>query len=261
MKKSLIFVFLLLTALVMTAACGTETPGENSEVTTAETSTSAASSATTSSSTSTAKRTTKTTTSTTVTTSTTSTAPAATAETTTTVRTEPPAPEPAPAPEPEYTEEPVEEAPYEEPAPQENTGGRYADTYQLQVAYYVNEERSAYGTEPLLYSDKLGEMAQLRANEIVELFSHQRPDGRSCFSVFTDNGIRYWAIAENIAAGQESPSSVVDAWMNSEMHRKNILSSDYKYIGVGNVSQGGMQYWVQIFADADGIDGFEIAGI
>ncbi|MBR2085582.1 MAG: CAP domain-containing protein [Oscillospiraceae bacterium] len=132
---------------------------------------------------------------------------------------------------------------------------RYADTSVLQVALLVNIEREKHGLAPLLYSDKLGEMAQVRANEILTAFGHTRPDGRSCFSIFDDFEIRYKCIAENIAAGQETPAVAVEWWMNSDAHRNNILNPDFRYIGVENVSQDGVQYWTQIFADADGLDG------
>ena len=74
---------------------------------------------------------------------------------------------------------------------------RYADTSVLQVALLVNIEREKHGLAPLLYSDRLGEMAQVRANEILTAFGHTRPDGRSCFSIFDDFEINYKCIAEN----------------------------------------------------------------
>jgi len=45
--------------------------------------------------------------------------------------------------------------------------------------------------------------------------------------------------------GQRTPEEVVKAWMNSEGHRKNILSANFNYIDVGYVSQG--NYWTQEF--------------
>ena len=135
---------------------------------------------------------------------------------------------------------------------------RYADTSVLQVALLVNIEREKHGLAPLLYSDKLGEMAQVRVNEILTIFGHTRPDGRSCFSIFDDFEINYKSIAENIAAGQETPAVAVEWWMNSDVHRNNILNPDFRYIGVGNVSQDDVQYWTQSFADTDGLDGYSV---
>lgn len=58
-------------------------------------------------------------------------------------------------------------------------------------------------------------------------------------------GISYRAAAENIAKGQTTPEAVVNAWWNSEGHRKNMLNSSYTQIGVGYVSDG--NYWTQMF--------------
>ena len=138
---------------------------------------------------------------------------------------------------------------------------RNADTPVLQVALLVNQEREKRGLVPLRYSDKLGELAQVRTNEITSVFEHTRPDGRSCFSIFDDYGIDYRCIAENIAAGQDTPEIAMEWWINSEGHRNNILNPDLRYIGVGNVSQDGVQYWTQIFADADGLDGYPVTAM
>jgi uncharacterized protein YkwD len=50
------------------------------------------------------------------------------------------------------------------------------------------------------------------------------------------NGLTQWAYGENIAWGMEklgTPESIVNAWMHSSGHRQNILSNDFREIGVG----------------------------
>jgi uncharacterized protein YkwD len=56
-------------------------------------------------------------------------------------------------------------------------------------------------------------------------------------------GISYGYAGENIAKGQRSPQEVMDAWMNSQGHRENILSPNFTMIGVGYYNG----YWVQEF--------------
>ena len=119
--------------------------------------------------------------------------------------------------------------------------------YANEVAVIVNKERSAKGLKPLRVLPKLQSAAQVRAEEITQVFDHQRPDGTSCFSVIEQFGIDYYYIGENIAAGQSSPERVMIAWMNSEGHRKNILDPDFLYIGVGVAQKGNTLYWSQIF--------------
>ena len=79
------------------------------------------------------------------------------------------------------------------------------------------------------------------------MFSHTRPDGRSCFTALTDLGISYGGAGENIAYGQSSPEEVMTAWMNSSGHRANILNSSFTKLGVGVYKSGNTIYWVQLF--------------
>jgi uncharacterized protein YkwD len=51
---------------------------------------------------------------------------------------------------------------------------------------------------------------------------------------------------ENVAVGQSSPEAVMQAWMTSIGHRRNILNPNYSYIGVGYVNAG-RPYWTQNF--------------
>ena len=121
------------------------------------------------------------------------------------------------------------------------------DSYVDEVIRIVNEERADNGLTPLEKREDLCRLADIRAKEIVQSFSHTRPDGRSCFSIIEDNNIPYYALGENIAMGQTTPEEVMDSWMNSSGHRENILSSDYNGIGVGCYESNGRLYWVQIF--------------
>lgn len=121
-------------------------------------------------------------------------------------------------------------------------------SYARQVAKLVNEERAKAGLHPLSFDAELASAAQIRANEIKTSFSHTRPDGRKFSSVLTDNGIRFTGAGENIAWGQKSPEHVMEAWMNSDGHRANILNAKFTKIGVGQYRDAaGRNYWVQLF--------------
>jgi uncharacterized protein YkwD len=174
-----------------------------------------------------------------------------------------PDPEPEPEPEPEEYTPPAEEEytppePVEEPAYEEENSGLWSpDTseYAVQVAMLVNQIRAENGLSQLRLSETLFEMAQVRCEEISGYFSHERPDGRSGFSIYDDYGVGYWFVAENIAAGQTDPQSVIDTWLSSPGHRANMLSDRIGFIGVGYVNVDGVNYWVQEFVDSDDLDG------
>lgn len=121
--------------------------------------------------------------------------------------------------------------------------------YAYQVFEIVNEERADNNRDELYWDDELAACAQERAEELVERFSHTRPDGTSCFTILKENDISYNAAGENIAYGQSGPEAVMNSWMNSSGHKANILSTKFGAIGVGCYQDGGTLYWVQLFTN------------
>ncbi len=120
-----------------------------------------------------------------------------------------------------------------------------ADTAAEQVLELVNKEREAAGVEPMTLDKELCAAAQIRAEEIASVFSHDRPDGSSCFSVLDGYSGQTWIRGENIAMGQRNSEEVMNSWMNSPGHKSNILNSDFTKLGVGYDSSHNT--WVQIF--------------
>ena len=76
-------------------------------------------------------------------------------------------------------------------------------------------------------------------------FNHTSPVYGSPFDMMKTFGISYRTAGENIAMGQRTPEEVVNAWMNSEGHRANILNASFTQIGMGYVAEG--NYWTQMF--------------
>ncbi len=117
----------------------------------------------------------------------------------------------------------------------------YAKTWEVLDA--INRERASAGVGALTMNPTLQAAAMQRAAELTVLYSHYRPDGSECFSAFS------WVrcAGENIAMGYSTSKSVMTAWMNSAGHRANILSADYKSVGVGCFLSNGRYHWVQVF--------------
>ena len=124
--------------------------------------------------------------------------------------------------------------------------------YEKQVLDLVNNERAKNGLSALEWSSELAVVARAHSQDMLErgFFSHTNPDGQSPFDRMRAAGISYRTAGENIAAGQRTPAEVVEAWMNSEGHRANILNASYTKLGVGYVSGNGAYstYWTQNFA-------------
>lgn len=115
------------------------------------------------------------------------------------------------------------------------------------VTELVNKERRSAGVGSVTLDDELSAAAQIRAEELVEFFSHDRPDGSSGFTVLTDQGITYTSCGENIASGQSTAKQVMNDWMSSAGHKNNILRKSFSRIGVGCYTDNGTTYWVQLF--------------
>ena len=115
-------------------------------------------------------------------------------------------------------------------------------SYEFQVLDLVNEERAKANLAPLVMDKDLYDAAQIRAKELETKFSHTRPDGSDGHKTTP----KMWG--ENIAAGYKTPEAVVTGWMNSDGHRKAILSNS-KSAGVGYYKGGGSfgVYWVLAF--------------
>lgn len=121
---------------------------------------------------------------------------------------------------------------------------------QAEAVQLLNELRAEVGLRALNWNpnSKLQAAARIRAQELEEKFSHTRPDGSSCFTIFEQYRISYRTCAENIAYGtQLSAAGVIELWRNSPGHYKNMTNADVTEIGLASWHSNGNVYWVQLF--------------
>ncbi|MEH7301312.1 CAP domain-containing protein [Neobacillus drentensis] len=162
-----------------------------------------------------------------------------------------PTPTPAPAPTPDQTTQASTTPVQQEPAQAETTTtseSTYSlSAYEQKVVDLTNQERAKNGLSALKVDLSLSKMARDKSQDMStnHYFSHTSPTYGSPFEMMKKYGITYRYAGENIAMGQRTPEEVVTAWMNSEGHRKNILSPNFTSIGVGYVADG--DYWTQEF--------------
>ncbi|MEY2191986.1 CAP domain-containing protein [Neobacillus sp. BF23-41] len=145
------------------------------------------------------------------------------------------------------TPQPVQQQPVTATPPSSTPTTSSLSAYEQKVVDLTNQERAKNGLSALKVDVTLSKMAHEKSRDMSAngYFSHTSPTYGSQFDMMKKYGITYRYAGENIAMGQRTPEEVVKAWMNSEGHRKNILSPNYNYIGVGYVSQG--NYWTQEF--------------
>ena len=142
------------------------------------------------------------------------------------------------------------------------SGGRAASTTQQQeVLTYINQARSkpcqcgstVYPAVPALTLDtQLNSASDKFALDMAtyNYFSHTGRDGSMPWDRMTREGYVWRAAGENIAAGYTTTRSVVDGWLKSEGHCKNIMSANFKNVGVGyaySATSTYKHYWVTDF--------------
>ncbi|SHI14322.1 Uncharacterized conserved protein YkwD, contains CAP (CSP/antigen 5/PR1) domain [Sporobacter termitidis DSM 10068] len=120
--------------------------------------------------------------------------------------------------------------------------------FKAEVVRLVNVERTDNGMNTLEETQALADMADIRAEESAVFFSHTRPDGSNCSTIFSEHHMPYRVAGENLSKGFSSPEKLVAAWMNSASHRKNILNEKFADIGIGlYVNEDGKIYCSQLF--------------
>ena len=117
-------------------------------------------------------------------------------------------------------------------------------TLSYKVFEIVNQERIKAGVKPLKFNNDMYKAAMVRAKECDESFSHDRPNGTSCFTALKEAGVKYFSAGENIAMGYRTPADVMKGWMDSEGHRNNILNPNFTDFACGVYKSG---YWSQFF--------------
>ncbi|MFT7839968.1 CAP domain-containing protein [Saccharothrix sp. BKS2] len=115
-----------------------------------------------------------------------------------------------------------------------------------EVVTLVNEARELAGCAPLAVDERVVEAARKHSTDMAErgYFSHTTPDGVDFAQRMRTEGYPNPG-GENIAKGQRSAKQVMNSWMNSDGHRRNILNCGFTTIGVGLDTRG--WYWTQNF--------------
>ncbi|KAG9284642.1 hypothetical protein G9A89_004684 [Geosiphon pyriformis] len=109
----------------------------------------------------------------------------------------------------------------------------------------VNNERSKNGFNPLKLDSRLVTCGQLHSEYQAKsrTMTHSDPAG-DLGSRIKNSGFNWISAGENVASGQPTEQSVMEAWMNSSGHRANILNPKFTHFGSAVIQK----YWTQVFA-------------
>jgi Cysteine-rich secretory protein family len=133
----------------------------------------------------------------------------------------------------------------------------YAEATEMPLIYadsvlaFTNAERYKEGAPLLASNTLLSNVARKKMTDLFarQYFAHESPTGESVSDLAKREGYEYIVVGENLALGDfASSKAVVEAWMDSPGHRKNILSKSYSEIGIaaGRSNYEGRNTWIVV---------------
>ena len=178
-----------------------------------------------------------------------------------------PQPEPEPEPEPEPIPEPLPvEPPTEpEPAPPVNVScAASANDVQASTLSLINQARASArscgadvleAAPPVTWNSQLAAAALKHSDDMAthDFFSHTGSDGLSVSQRVDAEQYNWRTVGENIAAGQSTTEIVIEAWLDSPGHCKNIMNPNFEEVAVVCVENNGSQYrqyWTNVLGTA-----------
>jgi uncharacterized protein YkwD len=117
----------------------------------------------------------------------------------------------------------------------------------------VNAARREKRLRPLVLEPRLAVAAQRHAEAMRDrgFYSHDTPEGLTARDRILAAGYPARVVGENIAEGQFTVAEVMNGWLNSPAHRRNILEPSFTQLGVGlAIGRFDARYrlvWVQDF--------------
>jgi len=117
--------------------------------------------------------------------------------------------------------------------------GKIDEAAEQEMFKLVNAERLRAGLPELIFDISLRDVGRVHSKDMFErgYFSHYTPEGLSPFDRMDKAGIQYSFAGENLALAPSTSLSMLGL-MNSTGHRANILSPNFKKIGIGVIDGG-----------------------
>src|SRR5579872_2642987 len=128
------------------------------------------------------------------------------------------------------------------------TGRPPASSMSADILRYVNQHRHSMGLRALQANSFISSVALAHSRDML---TGATPFGHAGFHDRIDVIRKHFGTvhvaAENVASGPMSAREVVDGWLHSPGHRRNI-EGDFRLTGIGlATARNGMIYFTQIF--------------
>lgn len=111
--------------------------------------------------------------------------------------------------------------------------------FENQLIELVNQARQAQNLQMLVKNESLTKIARDHSSDMFRkgYFAHSSPEGKNVSDRATENGYIFLVIGENLAYAP-SVELAHRGLMDSKGHRENILSPEFKKIGIGIMDGG-----------------------
>lgn len=98
----------------------------------------------------------------------------------------------------------------------------------------INEQRKSQSEPEFTENPMLSQAAQTKLQDMFtkNYWDHISPTGEKAWIFINNTGYSYSIAGENLARGFVSADSMIDAWMDSPTHKKNILDKDFRETGI-----------------------------
>jgi uncharacterized protein YkwD len=147
-------------------------------------------------------------------------------------------------------------APFEPPVVSDAT------TVERRALALVNEARGQArrcggqmltAAPPVTLNATLNSVAGAHARDMARTgrMAHEGSDGSTAAERVTRAGYAWRTVAENVAAGQRTADAVVQTWLASPGHCRNLMNPDVREMGIGYAFEASSPkgtYWAQVFA-------------
>ena len=126
------------------------------------------------------------------------------------------------------------------------------DALAVEVLALTNQARASAGCAPLAVADPLVAAAVEHSGEMAgaATLTHTGAGGSTPRTRLAALGVTPHRTAENVAVGAFTPRSLVDAWLASPGHRRNLLDCRLGFVGIARQDVAAGAYWTQVMAAA-----------
>jgi uncharacterized protein YkwD len=126
------------------------------------------------------------------------------------------------------------------PAAKQQRTATWSTSLQTGILAEINALRASHGLSPLKASRSLGAAAAAHSKQMAAkgFFAHESADGGAFWKriqrYYSPKGYGSWYVGENLlwSSPDLDASSALKQWLNSAPHRKNLLSTQWREIGI-----------------------------